>query len=67
MIAEAGLAALWLAASLSLLQLVLGSLALRLEDEQLMQSVRPVAIAQAALVGISFLALIQLFCVPICQ
>ena len=61
MIAEAGLAALWLAASLSLLQLVLGSLALRLEDEQLMQSVRPVAIAQAALVGISFLALIQLF------
>ena len=61
MIAEAGLAALWLAASLSLLQLFLGSLALRLGDEQLMRSVRPVAIAQAALVGISFLALIQLF------
>jgi cytochrome c-type biogenesis protein CcmF len=61
MIAEAGLAALWLAASLSLLQLFLGSLALRLGGEQLMRSVRPVAIAQAALIGISFLALIQLF------
>ena len=61
MIAEAGLAALWLAASLSMLQLFLGWLALRLGDEQLMRSVRPVAIAQAALVGISFLALIQLF------
>ena len=61
MIAEGGLAALWLAASLSLLQLLLGGLALRLGDEQLMRSVRPVAIAQAALVGISFFALIQLF------
>jgi cytochrome c-type biogenesis protein CcmF len=61
MIAEAGLAALWLAASLSLLQLFLGSLALRPGGEQLMRSVRPVAIAQAALIGISFLALIQLF------
>jgi cytochrome c-type biogenesis protein CcmF len=61
MIAEAGLAALWLAASLSLLQLFLGAFALRRRGEQLMRSVRPVAIAQAVLVGLSFLALIQLF------
>jgi cytochrome c-type biogenesis protein CcmF len=60
-IAEAGLAALWLAASMSLLQLCLGALALRGGGDQLMRAVRPVAIAQAALVGISFLALIQLF------
>ena len=61
MIAEVGLAALWLAASLSLLQLFLGWFALRLGEEHLMRSVRPVAIAQAVLVGLSFLALIQLF------
>ena len=61
MIAEVGLAALWLAASLSLLQLFLGWLAVGLGDEQLMRRVRPVAIAQAALVAMSFLALIQLF------
>ena len=61
MIAEAGLAALWLAAALSLLQLALGIAALRPGGEALMGTVRPIAIVQALLVGLSFLALIQLF------
>src|SRR5688500_3108214 len=61
MIAEAGLAGLWLAASLSLLQLFFGVAALRAGGETLARAVRPVAIAQAAFVAIAFLALIQLF------
>jgi cytochrome c-type biogenesis protein CcmF len=61
MIAEAGLALLWLAASLSLLQLVLGAAALRPGNEPLLKLVRPVAVAQGILVGLSFLALIWLF------
>src|SRR5688572_27447566 len=61
MIAEAGLAALWIAASLSLLQLLLGSLSLRTGEEGLMTAVRPVAVAQAVLVAISFACLILLF------
>jgi cytochrome c-type biogenesis protein CcmF len=60
-IAEAGLGALWLAASLSLLQLLFGFAALRPGGEGLARSVRPIAIAQALLVGFAFLALIQLF------
>src|SRR5688572_8673643 len=60
MIAEAGLAALWLAAALSLLQLGFGIAALR-EGEGMAPAVRPIAVVQAALVGLSFLALIQLF------
>ena len=61
MIAEAGLAALWIAAALSLLQLFLAASALRPGAEALMARVRPVAVAQAAVVTIAFLALIQLF------
>ncbi len=61
MIAEAGLAALWIAAGLSLLQLFLGASAIRPGGEALMSRVRPIAVAQAAMVAISFLALIQLF------
>ncbi|HEX8643485.1 MAG TPA: heme lyase CcmF/NrfE family subunit [Allosphingosinicella sp.] len=61
MIAEWGLAALWLAASLSLLQLAMGAMALRPGGEALARSVRPIAIAQAVLAALSFLALIQLF------
>ncbi|MDB5694118.1 MAG: heme lyase CcmF/NrfE family subunit, partial [Alphaproteobacteria bacterium] len=61
MIAEAGLGALWLAACLSLLQLFFGFAALRPAGEGFARSVRPIAIAQALLVGIAFLALIQLF------
>src|SRR3954452_17375230 len=61
MIAEAGLALLWLAASLSLLQLLLGAAALRPGNESLLKVVRPVAVAQGVLVGLSFLTLIWLF------
>src|SRR3954468_2455588 len=61
MIAEAGLAALWIAAALSLLQLCLGAMALRRGGEGLAPAVRPVAVAQAVLAGLSFLLLIQLF------
>ena len=55
MIAEAGLALLWLAASLSMLQLVLGWAALRPGGEGLLKIVRPVAVAQGVLVGLAFL------------
>jgi cytochrome c-type biogenesis protein CcmF len=61
MIAEAGLALLWLAASLSLLQLVLGAAALRPGNEPLLRIVRPIAVGQGLLVGLSFLTLIWLF------
>src|SRR5688572_20541071 len=61
MIAEAGLAALWLAAALSLLQLALGAAALRPGGEALLGVVRPVAVAQGILAGTAFLTLIWLF------
>jgi len=61
MIAEGGLALLWLAAALSLLQLALGWGALRPGGEQLRAVVRPVAVAQGLVVGLAFLALIWLF------
>jgi cytochrome c-type biogenesis protein CcmF len=61
MIAEAGLAALWIAAAMALLQLFLGAAALRAGGEGLERGVRPIAVVQAVLVGLSFLALIQLF------
>ena len=61
MIAEGGLAALWLAAALSLLQLFLGAAALRPDGEGLLRLVRPVAVAQGLLAGLAFLMLIWLF------
>ena len=63
MIAETGLAALWLAAAMSLLQLLFGIVALRPgpAGAELLRAVRPVAVAQALLVGLAFLLLIQLF------
>ncbi len=81
MIAEAGLAALWLAASLSLLQLFFGIAAVwggkdpprhgegdhakhgggGSEASTFARAIRPIAVAQAILVGIAFLALIQCF------
>ncbi len=65
MIAEAGLAALWLAAALALLQLVVAALGLRVQQgeagEQLQASVRPVAIVQGVLAAIAFAMLIALF------
>jgi cytochrome c-type biogenesis protein CcmF len=60
-IAEAGLALLWLAAALSLLQLTLGWAALRPGGEPLLRIVRPVAVAQGVLVGLAFMSLIWLF------
>jgi cytochrome c-type biogenesis protein CcmF len=61
LIAEAGLALLWLAAALSLLQLILGWAALRPDGAGVLRLVRPVAVAQGALAGLAFLALIWLF------
>ncbi len=61
MIAELGLAALWLAAGLALLQLVLAGLGLGRARAELLSGVRPVAVTQAALCALSFAALIALF------
>ncbi|MCB2079292.1 MAG: cytochrome c biogenesis protein CcsA, partial [Novosphingobium sp.] len=62
MIAEFGLAALWLAAALAALQLVAGSLALSRNGAALAGIVRPVAIVQGILALLSFTALVVLFC-----
>jgi cytochrome c-type biogenesis protein CcmF len=61
MIAEAGLASLWLAAALALLQLALGAIALRPGGESLAGAIRPIAIAQAGLAALAFLALVLVF------
>ena len=61
MIAELGLAALWLAAALALLQLVAGALALTGEGATLAPIVRPVAVAQGVLAALAFVALVILF------
>jgi cytochrome c-type biogenesis protein CcmF len=61
LIAEAGLASLWLAAALSLLQLVLGAAGLRPGGEALLRMVRPVAVAQGVFAAIAFAMLIWLF------
>ncbi|MGB3739700.1 MAG: heme lyase CcmF/NrfE family subunit [Pontixanthobacter sp.] len=61
MIAELGLAALWIAAALSLLQLAAGAIALRQTDGALAQLVRPVAIMQGAMAAFAFFMLLWLF------
>ncbi|NNM77894.1 heme lyase CcmF/NrfE family subunit [Sphingomonas sp. ID1715] len=61
MIAEAGLAALWLAAALSLLQLIMGAVALTPGRGEASAIVRPVAIVQGLLTLLAFVALIWLF------
>ncbi|MCP3729045.1 heme lyase CcmF/NrfE family subunit [Sphingomonas sp. MG17] len=61
MIAEAGLAALWLAAAMALLQLACAGLGLRLKQDELVAAVRPVAIVQGVLAALSFGLLILLF------
>ena len=63
MIAELGHAALWLAAALALLQLAAGALAVRggAVAGELAPLVRPAAIAQGLLAGVSFLLLLWLF------
>ena len=61
MTAEFGLAALWLAAALALLQFVAGWLALTARGAGLGGIVRPVAITQGLLGAVSFAALLLLF------
>ncbi len=63
MIAEFGLAALWLASALAALQLIAGALALTGKGEALAPLVRPVAVVQGLLSAIAFIVLIYLFCV----
>ncbi|MCP1470250.1 cytochrome c-type biogenesis protein CcmF [Sphingobium sp. OAS761] len=61
MIAETGLAALWLAAALALLQLFLAFFGLKGGKPELLPAVRPVAIAQGLLTAVAFALLITLF------
>jgi cytochrome c-type biogenesis protein CcmF len=61
MIAEAGLAALWLAAALALLQLVMGAVSLTPGRGEAGLVVRPVAVTQGLLALFAFLLLIVLF------
>ncbi|OYU34894.1 heme lyase CcmF/NrfE family subunit [Novosphingobium sp. PASSN1] len=61
MIAELGLAMLWMAAALAVLQLVSGALALRPATAHLAGVVRPVAMLQGVLVACAFAALVWLF------
>jgi cytochrome c-type biogenesis protein CcmF len=60
MIAELGLAVLWMAAALAVLQLV-AALALRPQGAAMRGVVRPVAVMQGVLVALAFAALITLF------
>jgi len=61
MIAEFGLAALWLAAALAALQLLAGALALTPNGGRLAAVVRPAAVVQGLLCATAFAALIWLF------
>ena len=54
MIAETGLAALWIAAALSLAQLLCGVLALRVEGTEVGKLTRPLAILQGLMLAIAF-------------
>ena len=64
MIAELGLAALWLAAALAALQLVCGALATRAgEGHDLALITRPAAILQGGLVALSFAMLVWVFAI----
>ncbi|MGF1549495.1 MAG: heme lyase CcmF/NrfE family subunit [Sphingomonadaceae bacterium] len=60
MIAEAGLAALWLAAALALVQLAAGIAGVR-GEQSLARLVRPLALAQGMLAALSFACLLLLF------
>ena len=61
MIAELGLAALWLAAALAGLQLLAGALGLRADGAGIAALVRPAAVLQALLCALAFGALLLLF------
>ena len=64
MIAELGLAALWLAAALAATQMVAGFLAVRDNGtSELAKLIRPAAIAQGVLVAFSFAMLVWLFAI----
>ncbi|HAL90340.1 MAG TPA: heme lyase NrfEFG subunit NrfE, partial [Erythrobacter sp.] len=64
MIAELGLAALWLAAALAALQMIAGFLALRAGNaSELAALIRPAAIVQGVLVTFSFAMLVWLFAI----
>ncbi|WP_088310116.1 heme lyase CcmF/NrfE family subunit [Novosphingobium sp. B 225] len=62
MIANLGLAALWLAAALAALQLVAGALALGGRGQDFAGIVRPVAVIQGLLAAAAMIALVVLFC-----
>jgi cytochrome c-type biogenesis protein CcmF len=61
MIAEAGHAALWLAAAMALLQFALGALGLTNRHQPLLSGAAPAAVAQCALTCVAFLCLIIVF------
>jgi len=61
MIAEAGLAALWFAAALAALQLILSGIGVARSGAEMLRVVRPVAIVQGALVAAALGFLILLF------
>ncbi|HEX7854042.1 MAG TPA: heme lyase CcmF/NrfE family subunit [Sphingobium sp.] len=61
MIAETGLAALWLAAALAALQLIAAWAGVGRGEEALTRLVRPVAVAQGLLVALAFAMLVTLF------
>jgi cytochrome c-type biogenesis protein CcmF len=60
-IAEAGLALLWLAAALALLQLGFGIAGVRAEEAGASTNVRPVAVVQGVATALAFLCLIWVF------
>ncbi|MDF2495831.1 heme lyase CcmF/NrfE family subunit [Sphingomonas sp.] len=61
MMAEVGLAALWFAAALAAMQLLLAALAVKRGDDTLAAAVRPVAIVQGGLSLLAMAALIGVF------
>ena len=61
MIAETGLAALWIAAAFALLQAFMGLAALGENGQALIRAVRPVAIVQALMTATAFAALLLVF------
>lgn len=61
MIAEAGLALLWMAAAFAVIQIILGSASLSPAQAELGRTVRPIAVAQGLLTAIAFGCLIALF------
>jgi len=61
MIAEAGLAALWIAAALAALQFMLAAIAIARGDPDVLRSVRPVAVVQGLVVALALGLLIWVF------